>query len=152
MRNRKKYLTIIPNWGVNTSAMEWTALLHNDASCWDDMVFYNSGNRLARVNDYAYNNMGFNDKLQNSPAYYEYSPAGRMTRDNNMNHTIAYNHLGLVKTVTQNGSTLAYTYDGAGRRIKKQLGAQTPRYYMDGIEARGDRSFNPFCVYSLRTS
>ena len=61
-----------------------------------------------------------------------------MYSDINMNHAITYNHLGLAKTVTQNSNKLTYTYDGAGRRIKKQLASQTPRYYMDGIEHRGD--------------
>jgi len=50
---------------------------------------------------------------------------------------MVYNHLGLVKTVTKNSDVLENTYDGTGRKLKKQFGSQTPRYYMDGVEYEG---------------
>ena len=50
---------------------------------------------------------------------------------------VAYNHLGLVKTVTKNSDVLTYAYDATGRRLKKQLGANTARYYIDGVEYEG---------------
>ncbi|MDR1154254.1 MAG: hypothetical protein LBL04_06045 [Bacteroidales bacterium] len=41
------------------------------------------------------------------------SIAGRMTNDSQKG-TVAYNHLGLVKSVTKGSDVLKYTYDATG--------------------------------------
>ena len=73
----------------------------------------------------------------NGSATYGYDAAGRKITDSQKG-TLAYNHLGLVKTVTKNSDVLTYTYDATGRRIKKELSGKTPRYYIDGVEYSGD--------------
>ncbi len=134
--------------------IDWMTRVHN-FDCWDDIVFGYEGNRLIRVRDFATDvpEMGFRNNLNNSNSivYYNYDSAGRMNRDNNMDHTVAYNHLGLTKSVAQGSNTLNYTYDAAGRRLKKQLGSQT-RYYMDGIEKSGDTTLIHFAYGRLRRS
>lgn len=80
--------------------IDWMTRVHN-FDCWDDIVFGYEGNRLIRVRDFATDvpEMGFRNNLNNSNSivYYNYDSAGRMNRDNNMDHTVAYNHLGLTK-------------------------------------------------------
>jgi hypothetical protein len=51
--------------------------------------------------------------------------------------TVAYNHLGLVKTVTKGTDILKYTYDSTGRRVKRQFKTETARHYIDGVEYEG---------------
>ncbi|MDR1172903.1 MAG: hypothetical protein LBL24_10645 [Bacteroidales bacterium] len=52
-----------------------------------------------------------------------------MTKDSQKG-TVAYNHLGLTKSVTEGTDVLKYTYDATGCRIKKQLNNVASRWYM----------------------
>jgi YD repeat-containing protein len=98
----------------------------------DALTFGYTGNMLHQVADGENNSLGFN-----GTGTYTYDVAGRMINDSHKG-TIAYNHLGLTKSVTKGTDVLKYTYDATGRRIKKQLNNATPRWYMDGIERSGD--------------
>jgi len=66
------------------------------------------------------------DTSGNSTAFsgtstYGYDAAGRMTSDSQKG-TVAYNHLGLVKTVTKNSDVLTYTYDANSPPFEKAIG------------------------------
>ena len=105
----------------------------NASSAIDQLAFFytGTGNRVSQISDASGNSTGFS-----GTSTYGYDAAGRMTSDSQKG-TIAYNHLGLVKTVTKNSDVLTYTYDATGRRLKKQLGTEPARYYMDGVEYEG---------------
>ncbi|MDR1155711.1 MAG: DUF6443 domain-containing protein, partial [Bacteroidales bacterium] len=118
--------------------ISWMTRVQNK-EYWDDLSFSYSGNQVVKIHDVAETmaGKGFIDHRNSYAAYYLYDPAGRMIRDNNMNRTIAYNHLGLTTSVVQGSDTLSYIYDGTGRRVKKRFGNLT-RYYADGVECSGD--------------
>ncbi|MDR1155051.1 MAG: DUF6443 domain-containing protein, partial [Bacteroidales bacterium] len=98
----------------------------------DNLTYaYTNGHRVAQVSDGSGNSLGFS-----GASTYTYDDAGRMTNDSQKG-TVAYNHLGLVKSVTKGTDVLKYTYDATGRRVKRQFKTETARHYIDGVEYEG---------------
>jgi YD repeat-containing protein len=54
--------------------------------------------------------------------------AGAITYD----QTLSWNSLGEVESVTTNGITTTFGYDGWGRRVRKTTGGATTGYVWDG--------------------
>ncbi|MDR1154256.1 MAG: DUF6443 domain-containing protein [Bacteroidales bacterium] len=98
----------------------------------DNLTYaYTNGHRVARISDGSGNSLGFS-----GASNYTYDEAGRMTNDSQKG-TVAYNHLGLVKSVTKGSDVLKYTYDATGRKVKRQFKTETARHYIDGVEYEG---------------
>lgn len=86
--------------------------------------YYDSGNKLARVDDHGDDIYGFKDGA-NSGNDYTYDANGNMISDANKGitaHPITYNHLNLPLRVRFDGSTykyIDYIYDATGNKISK---------------------------------
>lgn len=108
----------------------------------DSLAYSYSGGRLASVNDRS-TNTGAAYMLAGTTAY-TYDANGNMkTRVNSANTAnnitaTVYNYLDLPQTVTANGTTVSFIYDGSGRKLRSINGinGQT-RDYIDGIEYSG---------------
>ncbi len=115
------------------------------AATWGQVIDYltydYTGNQVTRVTDETWKPAGFSVSPTNYSSY-SYDKAGRIKTDSQKGITsITYNHLSLpasIKKGSQAANELKYTYDGAGRKLKKQLGTGTARYYMDGVEYAGN--------------
>lgn len=88
-----------------------------------EMVVGNQDNKLG---DFTDKNTSLDD--------YTYDNNGNLTVDKNKNITsITYNYLNLPQVVTTNKGTITYTYDAAGRKLKKEVnetgvGVKTTNY------------------------
>ncbi|SCW65905.1 DUF6443 domain-containing protein [Mucilaginibacter sp. NFR10] len=84
---------------------------------------------------YTYNYTG--NQLQSvsglTTGTYQYDPNGNVKFDARNQKTIAYNLLNLPQSVTATGFNLSYTYDAAGKKLRKNNGA-TITDYIDGIQ------------------
>ena len=102
----------------------------------DALTYTYNGNQVTKIEDASTSTstVGF----PNGTANYTYNEAGRLKKDDQKGITaIAYNHLGLPTKIEKGSSSanhLVYTYDGTGRKLAKQLGSGTKRYYIDGVE------------------
>ncbi len=122
--------------------LDWLTRMAGTTDIDDIVYFYDNGNQVSRVREYAtsaQNALGFKDNLKNNTTYYTYDNAGRLSKDNNLGVDFTYNHMSLVQLAKKGTDSLKYTYDGTGRRVKKQLKTNTPRYYIDGIEYEGNQ-------------
>jgi len=95
-----------------------------------------NSNKLLSVTDNCSNTAGFNDRNKSGDDY-AYDASGNLTTDLNKGLTIGYNLLNLPKSVTRSDTTLGYTYDATGRKLKKTFPGQQDHYYIDGIEYDG---------------
>ena len=107
------------------------------------------GNASVKEKEYAYNytntgnrvNQTVNTATYGSTSNYTYNSAGRLFTDSGKGiNQIDYNHLGLPVYIKYGNAAyqeLKYTYDGLGRKLKKQTYTYTPRYYVDGVEYNG---------------
>jgi len=91
---------------------------------------------LTRQNSaYTYNYTG--NQLQSvsglTTGTYQYDPNGNVKFDARNQKTIAYNLLNLPQSVTATGFNLSYTYDAAGKKLRKNNGA-TITDYIEGIQ------------------
>ena len=95
------------------------------------------GNRqLADGTSYVPNNLNQYSSVGGTP--YTYDLNGNLTGDGSK--TYSYDVENRLTAVTAPGPNVTYTYDGFGRRIKKQVNATTTYYLHDGdqvIEERG---------------
>ena len=111
---------------------------HGNASTKTDALeyTYTYGNQVSKIVD-----SGTSIGFANGTANYTYNVAGRLITDSQKGITaIAYNHLGLPAKIEKGSLAtdhLKYTYDAAGRKVRKQLGSKTARYYIDGVEYEG---------------
>ncbi|MBP2833848.1 hypothetical protein J8281_16755 [Aquimarina sp. U1-2] len=82
---------------------------------------YFSGYQPLQITDTADKNTGFidyDDGIRGSE--YIYDPSGNMIQDLNKGINLTYNHLDRIETVTfDNGSTLNFTYDATGQKLRK---------------------------------
>ncbi|RZM27485.1 MAG: RHS repeat-associated core domain-containing protein, partial [Pedobacter sp.] len=88
-------------------------------------LYHYNGNRLARIDNVA--------------GDYAYDVNGNAATDGRLGHMVQYNHLNLPFHVPS--LNLTYTYDGGGRRIRKNSNGSV-RYYIDGIEYKPDGSID----------
>jgi RHS repeat-associated protein len=95
-----------------------------------------NSNKLLSVTDNCSNTAGFNDRNKSGDDY-AYDASGNLTQDLNKGLTIGYNFLNLPKSVTRSDTTIGYTYDATGRKLKKTFPGQQDHYYIDGIEYDG---------------
>jgi RHS repeat-associated protein len=96
----------------------------------DDLTYsyYTNSNRLKAVADSGNTTYGFKNGA-NTSTEYTYDNNGNMLTDQNKGITnITYNHLNLPKVVTINGSTITYTYDAAGTKLRKVVSGTTTDY------------------------
>lgn len=84
---------------------------------------------------YTYNYTG--NQLQSvsglTTGTYQYDPNGNVKFDARNQKNIAYNLLNLPQSVTATGFNLSYTYDAAGKKLRKNNGA-TITDYIEGIQ------------------
>jgi RHS repeat-associated protein len=94
----------------------------------DDLAYSYSGNQLMNVNESTYGHgvAGFKDgnvKLNTNLDDYQYDDFGNMIIDRNKGITnINYNHLNLPRYIVfnnNNQTSLSYTYNAAGQKVKK---------------------------------
>lgn len=72
------------------------------------------GNQDNKLGDFTDKNTSLDD--------YTYDNNGNLTVDKNKNITsITYNYLNLPQVITTNKGTITYTYDAAGRKLKKEV-------------------------------
>jgi RHS repeat-associated protein len=86
----------------------------------DNLTYtYATGNQLSKVDDASANTTGFADG-SSATTEYTYDTHGNLTVDNNKGiSNITYNVLGKAQQVTYgNGTTIVYTYDAAGTKLK----------------------------------
>ena len=110
----------------------------NNITPMDDLVYAypDNSNKLSSVTDNSTNTRGFNDRNKSGNDY-AYDASGNLTQDLNKGLTIGYNFLNLPKSVTRSDTTIGYTYDATGRKLKKTFPGQQDHYYIDGIEYDG---------------
>ncbi|MGY4537394.1 RHS repeat-associated protein [Mucilaginibacter sp. UYNi724] len=102
----------------------------------DTLTYTYTGNQHTRIDDGA-GTSGFNDaaKVANE---YTYDGNGNAVKDLNKGiSSIIYNALNLPQNITISAGTVAYTYDAAGRKLRKVLTTSTNTYstdYIDGIQ------------------
>ena len=85
----------------------------------DDLTYTYSGNRITKVEDAA-DNSGLFKNGSTATTEYTYDNNGNLTKDLNKGiSNITYNCLNLPLSMTfSNGSTIAYTYDANGRKLR----------------------------------
>lgn len=91
----------------------------------DDLRYnYNDGNKLRDVSDDRTTNIqeeGFQE-LAEGTLDYLYDANGNITKDENKDIDIEYNHLNLPSKVSKNTADyIIYTYDAAGRKLSQQV-------------------------------
>lgn len=89
----------------------------------DDLDYtYDEGNRLKKVEDNTIHPAGFRDQAH-TPEEYFYDANGNLTKDENKNITISYNHLNLpVEIIFRDGTgKINYLYDASGKKLKKTV-------------------------------
>ncbi len=64
---------------------------------------------------------------------YSYDTEGRITEDFNKGLSFEYNHLDLVKTVSDGNEDVLFTWDATGQKLAKTISGSTT-YYLGGIE------------------
>jgi RHS repeat-associated protein len=100
-------------------------------------VVVETGNRLRRLGDYQLEY----DADGNLTRKYKLSGSGERVWD----QTLSWNSIGQLTTVTTNGSTVSFGYDGWGRRVRKTGPSGMARYLWDGddlfaeVDATGNR-------------
>jgi RHS repeat-associated protein len=99
---------------------------------------YNSGNRLAKVEDSSANTEGFNNGLSGANIDYGYDDNGNMTSDLNKNITsITYNHLNLPVKIAIGSGNIQYIYDATGVKLRKIVSTGTTTDYAGGFIYEG---------------
>ncbi len=97
--------------------------------------FYNANsNQLNKVTDAAADAIGYNDiKQGQTDNNYGYDAIGNLTSDVSSNNmSVTWTVYGKIKSITQNGSVVNYTYDATGHRISKSTATDTTIYVRDG--------------------
>ena len=101
----------------------------------DNLNYYYNGNQLHSITDTSAYTTGFNDGNSSDNIYdngnddYKYDANGNIILDKNSGITsILYNHLNLPTTVYFNGSTINYTYDANGVKLRKVFNGITTDY------------------------
>lgn len=100
--------------------------------------YYNSANQLQKVEDLA-TTTGFNNG-STATNEYVYDPNGNLLTDLNSGITsnISYNYLNLPEQIVKTGTTLKYTYDATGLKLKRKLiGTIDSTEYVNGIQYSG---------------
>jgi len=73
---------------------------------------------------------GANQRTQQDGRTLTYDPAGNLTNDGQ--RTYAFDARGQLAGINGPAGSASFAYDGLGRRIEKQVGAQTTRFLHDG--------------------
>ncbi|OOQ58313.1 hypothetical protein BC343_11810 [Mucilaginibacter pedocola] len=106
----------------------------------DNLTYvYGGGNQLQSVTDATSNNAG--QKSGTTSFAGKYDPNGNLAADPGKGVTgIVYNLVNLPKTVTFSGSTINYTYDASGAKLRRvsTAGPGTTTEYIDGIQYTGN--------------
>ncbi|CAM1344189.1 conserved hypothetical protein [Tenacibaculum amylolyticum] len=103
--------------------------------------YYDNGNKLTKVHDYASVDYGFKDGNRSGDDY-SYDANGNMKTDANKDITnITYNHLNLPTRVTIGGKHIDYTYDAAGMKLRKVVENTTTDYAGNYIYEDNDLQF-----------
>jgi RHS repeat-associated protein len=110
----------------------------------DDLAYTYAGGKLTKIVDAVTANPNLNPYQLPGTTVFTYDANGNMlTRvntaypANNITAT-TYNYLNLAQTVTANGITVSFIYDGSGKKLRSvnAVNGQT-RDYIDGIEYSG---------------
>ncbi|WP_443946650.1 hypothetical protein ACJVDH_05975 [Pedobacter sp. AW1-32] len=93
-------------------------------------------NRDGTARDYSYSGNRLNS-VSGLTGAYGYDANGNATTDGRNGMALTYNNLNLPATASKTGTSLAYTYDASGQKLKKTAtvkGVTTVRDYLGGIE------------------
>uniref|UniRef100_UPI003D655F49 RHS repeat domain-containing protein n=1 Tax=Tenacibaculum halocynthiae TaxID=1254437 RepID=UPI003D655F49 len=103
--------------------------------------YYDNGNKLTKVHDYASIDYGFKDGNRSGNDY-SYDVNGNMKTDANKGITnITYNHLNLPTRVTIGGQNIDYVYDASGSKLRKTVSGITTDYAGNHIYKNGALEF-----------
>jgi RHS repeat-associated protein len=106
----------------------------------DNLAYtYDSGNKLAKVEDSSVSAEGFNNGTSGSLTDYTYDDNGNMKTDANKNITaITYNYLNLPEKITFNTGVIDYFYDATGVKQRKTVNNGTTTDYAGGFIYEGN--------------
>ena len=88
----------------------------------DDLTYFYDNNQLKVVQDLSNQTAGFKDGANSSREYY-YDVNGNLTRDDNKQIVVSYNHLNLPKQIqfTQENATIEWLYSAGGEKLQKAV-------------------------------
>jgi RHS repeat-associated protein len=106
----------------------------------DNLIYryFDNSNKIKSINEtdgitsWANSYSHFID-LVNTDIEYQYDEEGRMINDSNKGLSFTYNHLDLVKEVSEGNETASFIWSADGQKLAKSIGSNTT-YYMGGIE------------------